>query len=279
MCCAASILHILLTAQLAAEQILVSGGLLKHTKHIFSIPKVWVLPELRVQPGWQKVSRGRSRKRGNGWWDYPPQKETSARNINTSFQSLIVTVCAFIRFSICSFSYGTRWLPHIMLWIMARLELFVVCHSKHRCRTRLNSLTASIWCTLHRAGTAAGTSTYTLWKIWASFSSCRKMSALPWAQRAGKRGRAVTHGRGQMLRTSRDAQCLMARSPGGPRTGGSCSPSDFPLQFVIKLVLTPCPMPVCRANSPGQDFWPWSTYWKKRQSHCLRASLPLAFVK
>lgn len=35
---------------------------------------------------------------------------------------------------------------------------------------------------------------------------------------------------------SRNARCLMARNPDVPRTGGSGSPSDFPLQFVIKLV-------------------------------------------
>ena len=70
--------------------------------------------------------------------------------------SLIVTVCAFIQFSVCFFSYGTRWLPCIMHWITARLEVFVMCNSKHMHWTRLNSFTVSIWCVLHEDGTTAG---------------------------------------------------------------------------------------------------------------------------
>lgn len=82
----------------------------------------------------------------------------------------------------------------------------------------------------------------------------RKMTVIPSTQIARNGGSAVTHGTGQMLGTSREAQCLMARNPDGPRTGGSRSPSDFPLQLVIKLVLTPCPVPICTADSRGHYF-------------------------
>lgn len=43
----------------------------------------------------------------------------------------------------------------------------------------------------------------------------------------------------------------MVRNPGGPRTGGSCSSVDFPLQLEVQPVLTPCPVPVCTDNSHG----------------------------
>lgn len=245
-------------------------------KHIFSIPKVWEFPELRVQPGWQQVSRGRSRKEVMGD-EITPHRRRLLLGISTHLFSLSLWLFVLSSDFHLLLQLGDQMAP--THYALNHGKARGVCRVSQQTQTRLSSLTASIWCTLHRGGTAAGTSRSTLCKIRGSFSSCRKVTAIAWAQLAGKGGSAVTHGRGQMLCTSHDAQCLMARSPGGPRTGGSCSPSDFPLQFVIKLVLTPCPVPVCRANSPGQDFWPWSTYWKKRQFHCLRVSLPLAFVK
>lgn len=87
--------------------------------------------------------------------------------------SLIVTVCALIIFSVCFFSYRTRWLPCIMHWIMARLEVFVMYNSKHMRWTRLNSFTVSIWCILHMDGATAGIYIYIQSEDWSIFSSCR----------------------------------------------------------------------------------------------------------
>lgn len=167
MCCAPNILHILLTAQLATEKNLVPEGLIKHKKSIFSIQKV--LTELRVQPVWPQLSRGRSRKRqwvmGLALMEGDPCLEYQ----HIFSVSLIVTVCAFIRFSVCFLSYGTRWLPCIMHWIMARLEVFVMYNSK-RAGPRW---THSIWCTLHMDGTTAGIYIYMQSEDWSIFSSCR----------------------------------------------------------------------------------------------------------
>lgn len=88
-------------------------------------------------------------------------------------------------------------------------------------------------------GTTAGIYIYMQSEDWSIFLQVvRKMTVIPSTQIliARNRGSAVTHGAGQMLGASRNARCLMARNPDVPRTGGSGSPSDFPLQFVIKLV-------------------------------------------
>lgn len=56
-------------------------------KHIFSIPKVWEFPELRVQPGWQQVSRGRSRKEVMGD-EITPHRRRLLLGISTHLFSL-----------------------------------------------------------------------------------------------------------------------------------------------------------------------------------------------
>jgi len=87
--------------------------------------------------------------------------------------SLIAIVCAFIKFSVCFLSYGTRWLPCITHWIIARLEVFVMCSSKHMRWTRLNSVTVSIWRVLPMDGTTAGIYIYIRSGDWSILSSCR----------------------------------------------------------------------------------------------------------
>lgn len=77
----------LLTAQLAGEKNLVPGGLLRHMKHIFNIPKVSILTELRVQPVWQQLSRERSRKEAIGE-EISPNGRRLLRGISTHLSSL-----------------------------------------------------------------------------------------------------------------------------------------------------------------------------------------------
>lgn len=171
-CCVPNILHILLTAQLATEKNLVPEGLLKLTKHIFNNPKVCL-------QSWQcNLSDASFPEKGAGkrqWlMKLSAMEGVSCLEYQHIFPvSLIVTVCAFIRFSVCFFSYRTRWLPCTMHWIMARLEVFVMCNSRHMRWTRLNSFTVSRWCILHMDGTTAGSYIYIQLEYGSIFSSCR----------------------------------------------------------------------------------------------------------
>lgn len=104
----------------------------------------------------------------------------------------------------------------------------------------------------------------------------RKMTVIPSKQIARNRGSNIPHGRGQMLGTSRDAQCLMARNPDGPRTQGCWSPSDFSLQPVTKLELT---LLWCLFAKPIAVGSISAHEAPRRQNHCLRASFSPAFFK
>lgn len=257
MCCAPNTLHILLTAQLATKKSLVPEGLLKHAKFIFSIPKVCVLTEPRVQPVWQQLSRERSRKEAIGD-EISPHGRRLLLGISTHLFSLshCDCLCFYQIFSLLlklrdqmapthnALNHGkARGICYVLQQTHA-LDQVKLFHSQHMVRAAYGWY-YSRYLYIH-----------TLRRLEYLFflQVVRKMTVIPSTQIARNGGSAVTHGTGQMLGTSREAQCLMARNPDGPRTGGSRSPSDFPLQLVIKLVLTPCPLPICTADSRGHYF-------------------------
>lgn len=169
MCCAPNILHILLTAQLATEKNLVPEGLIKHKKGILASKRCVFSQSWECNLSDRSFPEEGAEKRQWVMGLALMEGDPCLQYQHIFSVSLIVTVCAFIRFSVCFLSYGTRWLPCIMHWIMARLEVFVMYNSK-RAGPRW---THSIWCTLHMDGTTAGIYIYMQSEDWSIFSSCR----------------------------------------------------------------------------------------------------------